>query len=306
MGSVVNQGNFPRLLQEGVNAVAQFEYARYEPEYKSYLAVEGSNKAYEIDVSMAGYGAAQLKPEGQEISLDAEEQLYTTVYQHNVFGLGTNITFEAIANNLYYSAMEKSGRLLEESLQETEQLVAADLINNGYNANFPIIANTTELFSTSHVLKNGTFANRRTTFAALSEASLEDACIQVKQYLNPAGLHVRIKVKGLCVPNDLMFVADRLLGSKFQAETANNAVNAIINKGSIPAGYSTHTYWTDTAAWMLTTDIAEGGKFFNRMGHTFRSDNSNTNTFNYRHTGITYFSVGVTDPRAYFASGPSA
>lgn len=306
MAGVLNQGSNPRLLQEGVNSVAQESYARYAPEYVKYLDVQGSKKAYEIDVSRAGMGAAQLKPEGQEIALDAAQQLYQTVYKHNVFGLGTNITFEAIANNLYLNEIERAGTMLEESLQETEQIVAADLINNGYNAAFPVIANQTELFSTTHDLKNGTFANRRAIYAALSEASLEDACVAVKQFLNPAGLHVRIKVKGLCVPNNLMFIAKRLLGSEFQAETANNATNAIVNMGSIPQGYSTHTYFTDTDSWFLTTDCQNGGKFFNRMGHTFRSDNSNTNTFNYRHTGITYFSVGVTDPRAYYGSGPSA
>ena len=304
--SVNNQGDIARLLQLGINEVAQFEYERYEPEYKQYLAVLSSDKAYEIDVSMAGYGAAQLKPEGAEIAGDSYQQLYQTVYKHNVFALSTNITFESIANNLYFDGIEKSGRLLEESLQETEQLVAADLINNGYNAAFPVIANSTELFSTTHTLKNGTFSNRLTTFAALSEASLEDACIQIKNYVNPAGLRIRTKVKGLCVPNNLMFTAKRLLGSEFQAETANNATNAIVNMGSIPQGYSTHTYFTDPDAWFLTTSTMSGGKFYQRMGHTFKSDNSNTNNWNYRHSGITYFSVGVTDPRAFFGSGPSA
>ena len=304
--STVNQGSTPRLLQQGVDRVAQFEYARYKPEFLSYLDMRTSKQAYETQVSMAGMGAAQLKPEGQELTPDGYQQLYTTIYQHLVFGLTANITYEAIQDNLYINAIEKTGRLLEESLQETEQLVAADLINNGYNSAYPVIANATELFSTAHQLKNGTFSNRLAVFAPLSEASLEDACVAVKDYVNPAGLRINLKIKGLNVPNNLMFVAKRLLGSEFQAETANNATNAIVNMGEIPQGYSTHSYFTDTEAWFLTTQCDDAGVFFKRSGHEFRSDNSNTSTYNYAHSGITRFSVGYTDPRGVYGSGPSA
>ena len=300
--AIANQGSIQRLLQEGVNAVAQFEYERYEPEYKSFLTVEDSEKAYEIDVSMAGLTSAQFKPEGQEIVTDAEQQLYTTVYQNSVFALGTVITFEAMANNLYYNMIQKSGRMLENSLQQTENIVGADVINEGYNTAFPI-GDGQPLFSTAHVLKNGTQSNRNAAPTAFSEAALEDACISVSRYVDNASQRINAKVRGVCGPPELTFDFHRVLGSNFQPGTANNAVNAIVNMGKFPEGYSIDHYFTDTTKWFITTDVPDAGKFFKRMGHTFRSDNSDTNTLNYRHIGLTYFSVGVTDWRGFFGSG---
>lgn len=300
--AIVNQGNIQRLLQEGVNAVAQFEYERYKPEYLSFLTVEDSEKAYEIDVSMAGLTSAQFKPEGQEIVTDGEQQLYTTVYQNSVFALGTVITFEAMANNLYYNMIQKSGRMLENSLQQTENIVGADVINEGYNTSFPI-GDGQPLFSTSHVLKNGTQSNRFSAPTAFSEAALEDACIAVSRWTDNANQRINAKVRGVCGPPELTFDFHRVLNSNFQPGTANNAVDAIVNMGKFPEGYSIDHYFTDTTKWFITTDVPDAGKFFKRMGHTFRSDNSDTNTLNYRHIGLTYFSVGVTDWRGFFGSG---
>jgi len=300
--AIVNQGNIQRLLQEGVNAVAQFEYERYEPEYKAFLSVEDSEKAYEIDVSMAGLTSAQEKPEGQEIVTDGEQQLYTTVYQNTVYALGTVITFEAMANNLYYNMIQKSGRMLENSLQQTENIVGADVINEGYNAAVQL-GDGQPLFSEDHVLKSGTASNRFAAPTALSEAALEDACIAVSRHVDNAGLRFNAKVRGVCVPPELTFDIHRILGSNFQPGTANNAVNSIVNMGKFPEGYSVNHYFTDTSKWFITTDVPDAGKFFSRMGHTFRSDNSDTNTLNYRHIGMTYFSTGVTDWRGFYGSG---
>lgn len=303
MAGITTQGQIARLLQEGINTVAQFEYDRYDREYTAYLEVKDSSKAYEIDQNMAPYGVAQLKPEGKEIAQDNEQQLYPTVYANLVYGLRTEITFEAIANNLYYDEIEKSGRLLEESLQETEEIVSADVINRGYTTF--LTGDNQPVFSTAHVLKNGTASNRFTAFTPLSEAALEDACIAVSLYTDNSGKRIRPLVRGLCVHPNNGFTADRLLESSYQPETNNNAVNAIVNRGKFAEGYHESHYFTDTEQWFITTDVRDGGKFYQRMDHTFRSDNSNVNTMNYTHAGITYFSVGVTDWRKYFASGPS-
>lgn len=303
MSGTTTQGQIARLLQEGINTVAQFEYERYEREYEAFLDRQTSDRAYEIDQSMSPYGVAQLKPEGKEVAQDNEQQLYSTVYTNVVYGLQTNITFEAIANNLYYDEMEKSGRLLEESLQETEEIVSADVINRGYTSF--LLGDSQPTFSTAHSLKNGTFANRFTAFTPLSEAALEDACIAVSLYTDNAGKRIRAKTESLCVHPNNGFTADRLLESRYQPGTNNNDVNAVVHRGKFSKGYAENHYFTDTEQWFITTNCRDGGKFFQRMDHTFRSDNSNVNTLNYTHTGITYFSVGVTDPRIYFGSGPS-
>lgn len=303
MAGVTTQGQIARLLQEGINTVAQFRYERYDRQYAAYLEMHDSDKAYEIDQNMAPYGVAKLKPEGKEIEQDNEQQLYPTVYVHTVYGLRTEITFEAIANNLYYDEIEKSGLLLEDSLQETEEIVSADVINRGYTTF--TIGDGKPVFDTAHVLKNGTAANRFSAFVPLSEAALEDACIAVSLFKDNSGKRAKLKTQSLCVHPNNGFTAERLTKSEYQPDTNNNAINAIKSRGMLPSGYDVSHYFTDTKQWFITTSARDGGKFFQRMGHTFRSDNSNVNTMNYTHTGITWFSVGVTDWRKYYASGPS-
>lgn len=304
MSTPVNQGNIPRLLQKGVNAVAQVEYNAYDPFYSRILTVEDSDKAYEIDVSMAGLGSAQLKPEGAEVHVEGEQQLYTTTYINRVYAKGTVITFEAIKNNLYQNMMEKSGRMLARSLREVEELVSHDLINDGYDSGVTF-GDGKPLFSTSHLLKSGSFSNRRSVYAQISEAALEDACIAISKYKDPAGLRINLRTKALMIPTDLEFEAARILRSALQNDTGHNAINALSSTGKFPGGIIASPYLSDSGSWSVITDVEDGGKFFRRMDPEFRSDNSDTNTLNYRHIGITYFSVGSTDPRWIYGSGAS-
>ena len=303
--SVMNQGKIARLLQEGVNSVAQTEYNEYPMLCTQFLNEENSDKAYEVDVSMAGTGPAALKPEGSEIQNESEQQLYTTVYQNRVYAKGTIITFEAIQNDQYENRIEKAGKCLARSLREAEELVGHDVINDGYDSSVTY-GDGEPLFSDSHKLKNGTFSNQLNVYAELSEASLEDACIQIRQYKDPAGNRINVQTQQLLVPVELEFEAARILQSQLQNDTANNALNVLRSMGKFPGGVVASPYFTDGGAWTVTTNIEDGGKFMRRMPATFRSDNSNTSTWNYHHSGITYFSVGSTDPRWAFGSRASA
>ena len=304
-GNITGQGNISRLLQEGINAVAHDEYADYEPEYSKVLEVDDSEKAYEEDLALAGFGLAKLKPEGTGVEYDNEQQGWQTRYQHNVYALGTIITFEAIVNNLYKDMMVRAGKMLKRSLVHTEELVAANVFNRGYNASYPG-GDSEPLFSENHrLIKGGTYSNRFSVFTDLSEAALEDAIIQIEDFRDDAGLLIDAKPMSLHIPRSLQFIARRILGSTLQNDTANNAINALKDGDYLPGGYHINHRFTDQKAWFVRTSVPDGGKFFRRMDHMFDQDND-FGTSNYRHKGLTYFSTGWTDPRQYFGSGPGA
>lgn len=304
--AIINQGSSPRELQDGVNAIAGALYEAYKPEWSSYLSEIRSDKSYEVDVYKTPMRSARLKTEGGDIFTDTTEQLYKSIFTNAVYGIGAEASYESLKNNRYTDIMKELGRQIERSLQEAEQIIAADVVNSGYTSF--LAGDGVSVFNTAHVLGKGggTFANRFSGYVQLSEAALEDACTAVSRFVDASGKRIGLKPVSLEVPPDLEFTACRLLDSNLQADTANNAVNAINKMGKFSKGYSTNHYFTDTGAWFVCTNADNGGKFFRREDHQFKSDNSNTNTWNYRHTGITYFSVGVTDPRAYFGSGPSA
>lgn len=300
--SIVTQGSEARLLQEGINAIATApdSYDDYPMEKDAIFTRYDSDKAYELDVSISGTGFASLKPEGTSIDYDGEKQDFATTYIHNVFALGTIITMEAQMNNLYRDLIVQAGTMLRRSLEQTDEQIAADIINNAYDSAFAI-GDGQPLFSTAHVLgKGGTFSNRFSAFTALSQTAVEDALIEIEDYRDGAGLLIDAKGVSLHIPRQLRFVADRILASRFEPATGNNAVNPVAQ--IFPEGYHVNHRFTSSTEWFIKTDVKNGFKEFDRMGYVFDTDND-FGTSNYRHKGLFYKSYGVTDPRCAFGSG---
>src|SRR5262245_31491996 len=125
--AITSQGSIGRLLQDGVHAVATQSYNDYPLEYPKIFDTEKSTKAYEIDVSMSGFGLAALKPEGTAIQYDSEKQDFVTTYVNAVYALGTIITMEAQMNNKYEDMVDKAGRMLKRSLIQTDEQLAANV-----------------------------------------------------------------------------------------------------------------------------------------------------------------------------------
>lgn len=298
---IVTQATEARLLQEGINAIASIEYKDYEMEYSKIFTTKKSTKAYELDVSLTGMGTAKLKPEGSEVQYDAEKQDFVTTYTHAVFSLGTIITMEAQMNNLKRDLVMKAGKMLKRSLVHTDEQLAADVINNGYDSNFAT-GDGQPLFSTAHIKgKGGTFSNRFSVFTPLSQAAVEDALIEIEDYRDGANLLIQATAQKLHIPRQLRFTADRILESRFEPGTANTAtVNPVA--GIFPGGYHVNHRFTSATDWFIQTNIDNGFCIFERMGYTFDTDNDFA-TSNYRHKGMFYKSYGVTDTRCAFGSG---
>jgi len=302
MVAIVTQGSEARLLQEGIDAVTGIEYKDYEMEYSKIFESKGSEKAYELDVSLSGTGLATLKPEGGETAYDAEKQDWATTYTHAVYSLGTIITMEAQMNNLYRDLVSKAGKTLKRSLVHTDEQLAANVINNGYTAGATALGDGLALFSTAHLHgKGGTWSNRFTVFTPLSQAAIEDALIAVEDYRDGANLLIDAKATCLHIPRQLRFTADRILASRFEPNTANTAtVNPVAS--IFPKGYHVNHRFNTATDWFIKTDVEDGFKIFNRMGYTFETDND-FGTSNYRHKGMFYKSYGVTDPHCAYGSG---
>lgn len=301
MVSIVTQGSEARLLQEGINAIATIEYQDYKMEYDKIFITLPSEKAYEIDVSLTGTALASLKPEGDATVYDGEKQDFITTYTHAVYSLGTIITMEAMMNNLKRDLAEKAGKILKRSLIHTDEQLAANVVNNAYTAGSTALGDGVALFATNHVLgKGGTFSNRFSAFTPLSRGAVEDATIAVEDYRDGAGLLVDARCIKLHIPRQLRYTADRILASRFEPDSAQNAINPVF--GIFPGGYHVNHRFSSANEWFIQTDVDNGFQIFNRMGYTFETDND-FGTSNYRHKGMFYKSYGVTDPRAGFGSG---
>ena len=292
-----------QLLKEllpGLNALFGLEYEKYENEHAEIYETENSERSFEEEVKLSGFGAAPVKPEGSAISFDSAQESYTARYNHETVAMGFSVTEEAMEDNLYDALSARYTKALARAMAYTKQVKAAALLNNGFTT-FNSGDGVT-LFSTAHpTVAGGNNANRPTTDVDLNETSLEDAVIKIAAYVDERGLLIAARPRKLIVPPALMFVATRLLETDLRVGTADNDLNAIRANGSIPEGYRVNHYLTDTDAFFLTTDVPNGMKHFVRTPMATSMD-GDFDTGNVRYKARERYSFGVSDPLGMFGS----
>ena len=301
----ISRANELKQLLPGLNALFGEEYAQYETEHAEIYATESSERSFEEELKLSGFGAAPVKDEGSAIVFDTAQESFVARYTHETIGMGFSITEEAMEDNLYVSLSARYTKALARAMAYTKQVKAAYPLNNGFSTTFKSGDNVA-LFSTAHPLVNGgTNSNRPSTAADLNETSLEDAIIQISKWTDERGLLIAARARKLIIPTDLQFVATRLLDSQYRVGTSDNDVNAIVSNGVIPEGYSVNHYLTDTNAFFLTTDVPDGMKHFERTPMQTSMDGDFT-TGNVRYKARERYSFGVSDPLGIFGSPGSS
>jgi hypothetical protein len=301
----ISRANELKQLLPGLNALFGEEYAQYENEHAEIYSTESSERSFEEELKLSGFGAAPVKDEGSAIVFDTAQESFVARYTHETIGMGFSITEEAMEDNLYVSLSARYTKALARAMAYTKQVKAAYPLNNGFSTTFKSGDNVA-LFSTAHPLVNGgTNSNRPSTAADLNETSLEDAIIQISKWTDERGLLIAARARKLIIPTDLQFVATRLLDSQYRVGTSDNDVNAIVSNGVIPEGYSVNHYLTDTNAFFLTTDVPDGMKHFERTPMQTSMDGDFT-TGNVRYKARERYSFGVSDPLGIFGSPGSS
>jgi hypothetical protein len=297
----ISRAQLLKELVPGLNALFGLEYARYGEEHKEIYETETSERSFEEETKLSGFSAAPVKSEGSAIAYDNAQEAWTARYNHETIAMGFAVTEEAMEDNLYDSLSSRYTKALARGMAYTKQIKGANILNNGFSAQFTY-GDGQPLFSTAHPLVNGgTNSNRPTTGADLNETSLENAVIQIAGWTDERGLLIAAKPKKLILPVALQFVATRLLETELRVGTNNNDINAIKNNGVIPEGFTVNHYLTDTNAWFLTTDVPNGLKHFIRTPLTNSTD-GDFDTGNFRYKARERYSFGVSDPLGIYGS----
>lgn len=296
----ITTGTHPKLLWPGLQAIWGNMYKDQAEEHTQVFDVGTSDKAYEEDQELAGFGLAPVKSEGGSISYDTTVNGYVTRYTNVTYGLGFIVTEEAVEDNQYKSQAEKRVRALRRSMRHTKETVGANVLNRAFTAAYAG-GDGKELIATDHPTANGTQSNELTVAADFSEAALEDLLIQIMNATDTRGLRIALKGKKLIVPNNLSFEAARVLKSTLQNDTANNAINAVRAMGLLPEGSMTWSFLTDTDAWFIKTDAPDGLKLNNRRALALEKD-GDFETGNFKHKATERYAFGWSDWRGIFGS----
>lgn len=296
----ISRSQLVKELEPGLNALFGLEYARYENQHEQIFDTETSDRAFEEEVMLSGFGTAQVKPEGTGVNYDDATESFTARYTHETIALAFAITEEAVEDNLYDTISSRYTKALARSMANAKQVKGANVLNNAFDSSFTG-GDGVELCSTAHPSTGGTISNELATSADLNETSLEQALIDIAGLTDDRGLKIALNGQKLIIPVNLQFTAERLMKSGQRVGTSDNDINAIGSMGMIPQGYVVNNYLTDTDAFFIKTDAPNGFKHFERSPMRTNME-ADFDTGNMRFKARERYSFGYSDPRCVFGS----
>jgi hypothetical protein len=228
----ISRSQLVKELEPGLNALFGLEYARYENQHEAIYDTETSDRAFEEEVMLSGFGTAQVKPEGTPVNYDDATESFTARYTHETIALAFAITEEAVEDNLYDRISSRYTKALARSMSNAKQVKAANVLNNAFNSSFTG-GDGKELCATDHPTTGGTISNELATAADLNETSLEQMLIDIAGLTDDRGLKIALNGRKLIIPVNLQFTAERLMKSNLRTATADNEMEGDFETGNV-------------------------------------------------------------------------
>lgn len=262
----INRSQLMSHLRPGLNALFGTTYNQYPDEGKTVFDQENSNKAFEEEQMVSGFGNAVRKQEGDSVSFDTSQETWKARYENLTYALGYEITEEAVEDNLYESLSTRYTKALARSMAHTKNIEGASVFNYAFTGGARAIGDGKALCDQDHpTLTAGNQSNTPGSASDLNETSLEDAIIAIKDFRDDRGMRIAANAVRLIIPSDLQFVAHRILMTHLQSGTQNNDINALRSMGIFSEEPAVMNFLTDPDAWFIKTDVPNGLKRFNRV-----------------------------------------
>ncbi len=297
----ISRAQLVKELEPGLNALFGLEYKRYENEASQIFDNESSDRAFEEEVMLSGFGTADVKPEGSGVQYDDAQETYTARYTHDTVALAFALTEEAIEDNLYDRISSRYTKALARSMATSKQVKGANVLNNAFQASGYNGGDGESLCGNAHPTLNGNQTNIPTTAADLSETSLEQALIDIASFQDERGLKIAAQGMKMIIPKELQFTAERIMKSQGRVGTADNDINAVKSMGMVPQGFVVNHYLSDTDAWFIKTDVPNGMKHFVRAPLKTAME-GDFDTGNVRYKARERYSFGWSDWRGIYGN----
>jgi hypothetical protein len=302
--AILTRAQFAKQLIPGLNAIFGTAYKSIDNEHTPLFDVEKSDRSFEEEVLMTGFGTAPVKSEGDQVFFDTASEAWTSRYTHETVAMAFAITEEAIEDNLYGTTGKMKANAMGRAMANAKQVKAANVYNNGFSTSSLYAGGDGKpLFATDHpTLASGSQSNR--TSSDLSETALEAALINISLTKDDRGLLIGARAVSLHIPPQLQFVAHRILFSDLRVGTADNDTNAMKDMGLFSKGYTVNHRFTDPNAWFIRTDVPNGTKMFVRAPLATKDD-VDFLTGNMRYKARERYSFGWSDWRQWYGSSGS-
>lgn len=189
--------------------------------------------------------AAPSVGEGEQFPTKQRYQGFDKTYTAIKYGLILAASQEVL-DDMELDVLSRDGRALMKSFMSTVEILAANVLNQGFSVNG---LDGVPLFSASHPALVPGLANQSNildTPADLSMTTLKALCTKLRKTQDSAGNKINLQGKKLIVPADLEFTALELTKSTLRVESGNEGVNAI---NAVKAEYS-----IDPIVWDYITD----------------------------------------------------
>jgi hypothetical protein len=301
MAAPMRSTDFRSIVEPILNECFDGVYDQRADEWSRVFREEdGIPRNYHEEPVLYGFGAAPQLPDGTPVTYQQGGVLFLKRYLYKVYGLAFALTKVLVEDGDHIRIGQVYARHLAQSLVETKELLSANVLNVAFNSAYPG-GDGVSLISTNHPIVNGTFSNQLSTAANLSQTSLEQMLIQVRQAVDNNGKKIRLVPRQLVVAPGNIFQAEVLLKSVLRAGNANNDINPVKSIGLLDEGAAVISRLTSPTAFWVQTDAPEGFKLLmrRRLEKTMEGD-FETDTMRYKATER--YDVGFTDPRCAYGT----
>jgi hypothetical protein len=261
---------------------------------------KGIPRNYHEEPVLYGFGAAPELPDGMAVTYQSGGVLFLQRYLYKVYGLAFSLTKVLVEDGDHIRIGQTYAKHLAQSLIETKETLGANILNRAFNAAYPG-GDGVALVANNHPIVNGTFSNLLTTPAALSQTSLEQLLIQIRNAVDNNGKRIRLTPKKIVTGPSNVFQAEVLLKSVLRTGTADNDINPVKSMGLLSEGQANLSRITSTTAWWIQTDAPEGLKLMMRRPLE-KSMEGDFETDSMRYKATERYTFGWTDPRGVFGT----
>ena len=301
MATPMRSTDFRSIVEPILNEAFDGVYDQRADEWKQVFREErGIPRNYHEEPVLFGFGAAPELPDGTAVTYQSGGVLFIKRYQYKVYGLAFALTKVLVEDGDHIRIGQTYAKHLAQSLVETKETLAANVLNRAFNGAYAG-GDGKSLVATDHPIINGTFSNQLATAAALSQTSLEQILIQVRNAVDNNGKRIRLNPTKLVVSPSNVFQAEVLLKSVLRTGTGNNDINPVKSMGLLSGGQANLSRLTSTTAWWVETDAPEGLKLMMRR-KLEKSMEGDFETDSMRFKSTERYDLGWTDPRAVYGT----